>query len=81
MKTTYTTKTATYTITTQTNRRVVTFQDGAPVWGETTQYNILKDGEMVRFCFEEDRIQEMIEWHEWAEAHPVAAADMNNRFD
>ena len=64
MKTTYTTKTATYTITTQTDRRVVGFENGKPIWNEYTQYNILRDGKMVRFCFNEADIPEMIDIEE-----------------
>ena len=57
---TVTTDKATYTVQVKAERRVVEFQDGQPIWAEYLQYNIILDGKMVRFCFDENDIEEMI---------------------
>ena len=55
---------ATYTIEPEEQRRVVAFENGAPVWDTYTQYNILLNGERVTFCFDEELVEETIRWFE-----------------
>ena len=57
---TFTTDKAVYTIELHTQRRVDEFVDGVAVWETFTQYNIMLDGKMVRFCYDEADIEEMI---------------------
>ena len=57
---TFTTDKAVYTIELHTQRRVDEFVDGVAVWIEYPQYNIMLDGRMVRFCYDENDIEEMI---------------------
>ena len=57
---TITTDKAVYTVQQKAERRVVGFENGQAVWAEYIQYNILRDGKMVRFCFNENDIEEMI---------------------
>jgi len=76
-----TTNKATYTVKLEEQRRVTSFENGQPVWESYTQYNICRDGKMVRFTFQESQIMEMIEFHEKAEANPGFQAHMSSRFD
>tara|TARA_R110002012_G_scaffold256941_2_gene437143 strand:+ start:1128 stop:1367 length:240 start_codon:yes stop_codon:yes gene_type:complete len=69
---TITTKLATYTIEPHQQRRVTEFVGGAPVWTTYIQYNILRDGKMVRFCYDENDIEEMIRVEE--NGHGIDAA-------
>ena len=57
---TFTTDKAVYTIELHQQRRVTEFVGGAPVWTTYNQYNIMLDGKMVRFCYDEADIEEMI---------------------
>ena len=62
--TTFTTDQAVYTIEQHTQRRVDEFVDGVAVWIEYPQFNILKDGKMVRFCYDEADIAKMVDIEE-----------------
>ncbi len=73
----FTTTLATYTIEKHTQRRVDRFEDGVAVWIEYPQFNILKDGKMLCFCYDEADIAGVIDCQE----RPERYAGMNNRFD
>ena len=47
-----------YTVQPETQKRVTRFDNGTPIWEEYTQYNILKDGKWVQFCFREEDVEE-----------------------
>ena len=53
-----------YTIELETKKRVTEFVNGKAVWTEYTQYNILHDGEVVQFCFNEEDVEEAIRFFE-----------------
>ena len=53
-----------YTIQPKTQKRVTRFENGTPIWEEYTQYDILKDGKMVQFCFREEDIEKKIRFLE-----------------
>ena len=53
-----------YQIEPVTQKRVTEFVDGQPVWTEYTQFNIIHDGEVVQFCFNEEDIEETIRFFE-----------------
>ena len=72
MKTIYTTDQATYTVTTQVLTRMTEGPGGNLIPESSVQYNILLDGKMVRFCFDEERIEEMIAIHEGRDRSPHA---------
>jgi hypothetical protein len=57
---TFTTDKAVYTIELHHQRRVDRFEDGVAIWEDIVQYNIMLDGKMVRFCYDEADIEEMI---------------------
>jgi hypothetical protein len=63
-KMTITTDQATYTVTTDVLTRMAEGPGGNLIPTNSVQYNILLDGVMVRFCFDEERIEEMIAIHE-----------------
>ena len=70
-----------YEIKTKTQKRVVRFENGVGIWEEYTQYNIFLNDQLVTFVFDEDQVEEAIRHHEWAQAHPTAAARIGSRFD
>ena len=53
-------KTRTFTIDTENLTRVVAFENGKPVYGDYTQFNIRENGQRVGFVFEEDLVQDAI---------------------
>ena len=67
-----------FDIDTQVDRRVVAFENGKPVYGENTQFNIRENGQLVSFVFQEDLVQDairqMVDFPNQAEA-------INCRFD
>ena len=69
---TYLSNLATYTVEIEEQRRVVDFDDNGAVWGTIHQYNIFFQGERIAFCYEEDRIQEMINDFEGKTVQPDA---------
>ena len=72
---------AAYTIEAKTQRRVTGFENGQAVWTEYTQYDILRDGQMIRFVFNEEDILPMIDLHEKLEANPTLNNAYTGRFD
>ena len=62
--TTITTQKATYTVEPKVQKRVARFEDGKQVWETYTQFNILQDGRMVQFCFNEEDIDKTIHFLE-----------------
>ena len=70
---TVTTEQATYTVTTDVLTRMTEGPGGNLIPENSVQYNILLDGKMVRFCFDEERIEEMIAFHEGRarSPHPI----------
>ena len=58
--------------------RVVAFEDGKPVYGTTTQFNIRQDGQLVGFVFDQTEvptaIARMVDFPNEAEA-------VHSRFD
>ncbi len=50
---TYTTDKAVYTIEPHQQRRVDRFEDGVAIWKEFTQYNVMLNGKMLCFCYDE----------------------------
>ena len=67
---TFTTDLATYTIETNTHRRVTEFVGNAPVWGTTTTFRIMKDGKLVTVCYDEKDIPMVIDCQENAAPIP-----------
>ena len=67
-----------FDIDTRIDRRVVAFENGKPIYGEKTQYNIRENDVLVGFVFEANRIHEavrrMVDFPNEAEA-------INCRFD
>ena len=70
MKKTFTTDRGTYTVTTQVLTRMAEGPGGNLVPEQSVQYDIFFNGEKVRFCFDEERIEEMIAFHEGRERSP-----------
>ena len=73
---TVTTQKAVYTIEEETTRRVVTFENGAPVWGDSTQWLIRRDGVLVGAAYNEETVEEVIE-----EIENPFRAPFSSRFD
>ena len=67
-----TTEQGTYTVTTSVLTRMTEGPGGNLVPENSVQYNIFFDGKKVRFCFEEERIEEMIAFHEGRARSPHA---------
>ena len=61
---TVTTDQAVYTVTTDVLTRMTEGPAGNLIPESSVQYNIMLDGQKVRFCFDADRIEEMIAIHE-----------------
>ena len=57
----------TYEIQPKTQKRVVRFENGTPIWEEYTRYDILKDGKMVQFCFRVGDIWKTIHFLEYGD--------------
>ena len=74
---TYTTDQAVYTIEQYTQRRVEEFVGNAPVWGETTVYRIMLDGNLVSVAYDEADIAMVVD----AQENSARYAGMNSRFD
>ncbi len=72
-----TTDKAVYTIEVKTETRMTYGRDGEMTPKTYFQYNIMKDGKMVRFCFNQADIMEMIE----VEENPEKFANIGSRFD
>ncbi len=70
---TITTDLATYTVTTDVLTRMTEGPGGNLIPESSVQYNIMLDGKRVRFCFDEERIEEMIAFHEGRarSPHPI----------
>ena len=83
METTIKTDKATYVIDVTDHWRMAGgIMEGRPMYRETyKQYSIFENGMLVTFVHDEDAIEEAIRYHEWAQAHPNAAANMSSRFD
>ena len=73
---TFTTDKAVYTIEQHTQRRVDEFVDGVAVWVEYPQYNVMLDGKMICFCYDENEIPMMVDCQENPERNNVGS-----RFD
>lgn len=73
---TITTQKATYTVQPETTRRVVEFVNGAPVWGENTQWLIRREGVLVAGAHSEAAVDEVI--YEVENPH---TAPFTSRFD
>ena len=71
-------KDQTFTVDTTEDTRVVAFENGNPVYGTTTQFNIRKGDQLVGFVFNQDdvetAIRRMVDFPNEAEA-------INCRFD
>jgi len=71
-------KDRTFTIDTEDQTRVVAFENGKPVYGDYTQFNIREDGQLKGFVFEHDAVPEairqMVDFPNQAEA-------IHSRFD
>ncbi len=70
---TVTTDKAVYTVNTEVLTRMAEGPAGNLIPTSSVQYNIMLDGKKVRFCFEEERINEMIAIHEGRgrSPHPI----------
>lgn len=75
---TITYKTRQFDINTETQTRVVAFENGDPVYGTNTQFNIRENGQLVGFVFDkvdvETAIQRMVDF-------PNENEVINCRFD
>ena len=74
---TYTTDKAIYTIEQYTQRRVEEFVGNAPVWGETTVYRIMLDGNLVSVAYDEADIAMVVD----AQENSARYAGMGHRLD
>lgn len=74
---TITTDKAVYTIETETRTRMTYSRDGEQIPKTYFQHNILKDGKMVRFCFDQADIMDMIH----VEENPEQYAGIGSRLD
>ena len=74
---TITTDKATYTIVTETRTRMTYGRDGEMTPKTYFQHNIMKDGKMVRFCFDQADIMDMIH----VEENPEQYASIGSRLD
>ena len=71
-------KTRTFDIDTENLTRVVAFENGKPVYGDYTQFNIRENGQLVGFVFEKDLVQDAIRR---MVDFPNEAKAINCRFD
>ena len=79
---TFTTSKATYTVVTKQEKRVTRFENGNPIWETYSVYKIfLGTEDTFAWCYEEDRIEDTINWYEMKEANPGFEAHMSSRFD
>ncbi len=74
---TITTDKAVYTVETKTETRMTYGRDGEMIPKTYFQYNIMKDGKMVRFCFDQADIMDMIH----IEENPEQYTGIGSRFD
>ena len=56
----FTYKDRTFTIDTEEQTRVVAFENGKPVYGDYTQFNIRENGKLLSFVFDQEMIPQVI---------------------
>lgn len=49
-----------YSVEPEHQSRVTRFENGEPVWETYTQWNVYLDGQRIGFCFDEDRVEEVV---------------------
>ena len=53
-----------YSVEPEEQSRVTRFENGEPIWETYIQWNVYLDGQRIGFCFDEDRVEEVVRFFE-----------------